>query len=183
MDDPRPEKVAIVAEVREKLSGADATVLTEYRGLNVSQMAALRAALRTAGGELKVYKNTLVRFAARDLGLEIDDLLEGPTAVAFASAVDGGPADPVGVAKALRKYAGENDALVIKGGVLGARRMSADDVKALADIPPREQLLAELAGLMQAPMQQFVNLLDAVPRDFAYALNALIDKQESGAAA
>lgn len=183
MDDPRPEKVAIVAEVREKLSGADAAVLTEYRGLNVSQMAALRAALRTAGGELKVYKNTLVRFAARDLGLEIDDLLEGPTAVAFAGGIDGVPADAVAVAKALRKYAGENDALVIKGGVLGDRRMSADDVKALADTPPREQLLAELAGLMQAPMQQFVNLLDAVPRDFAYALNALIDKQESGAAA
>jgi large subunit ribosomal protein L10 len=153
-------------------------VLTEYRGLNVAALARLRAELRASGGEVKVYKNTLVRFAARDLGLEIDDLLTGPTAIVF---VPKGSGDAVGVAKALRKYATENDALVIKGGVLGASRLSAADVKALAEVPPREQLLAELAGCMAAPMQQFVNLLDAVPRDFAYALNALIEKQEAAA--
>jgi large subunit ribosomal protein L10 len=182
MDDPRPEKVAVVDEVRERLSQADAAVLTEYRGLNVPQLAALRAALREAGGELKVYKNTLVRFAARDLGIDIDDLLHGPTAIAFATAVEGKAGDPVGVAKALRKYASDHDALVIKGGVLNGKRLNTDDVKALADVAPREQLLAELAGLMAAPMQQFVNLLDAVPRDFAYALSALIEKNESAAA-
>jgi large subunit ribosomal protein L10 len=178
MDNPRPEKVAVVDEVREKLRNADAAVLTEYRGLNVAAMAKLRAELRSSGGEVTVYKNTLVRFAARELGLEIDDLLTGPTAIAF---VPKGGGDAVGVAKALRKYASENDKLVIKGGVLGTTRMSADDVKALAEVPPREQLLAELAGCLAAPMQQFVNLLDAVPRDFAYALNALIEKQEAAA--
>lgn len=178
MENPRPEKVAVVDEVREKLQNADAAVLTEYRGLNVAAMARLRSELRSAGGEVTVYKNTLVRFAARELGLEIDDLLTGPTAIAF---VPKGTGDAVGVAKALREYASESDALVIKGGVLGTSRMSADDVKALAEVPPREQLLAELAGLMAAPTQQFVNLLDAVPRDFAYALNALIDKQETAA--
>ena len=182
MDNPRPEKVAVVDEVREKLSAADAAVLTEYRGLNVPQMAALREALRESGGELKVYKNTLVRFASRELGIEIDDLLEGPTAIAFAAPTDGKPGDAVGVAKALRKYASDHEAFVIKGGVLSGRRISADDVKALADVAPREQLLAELAGLMAAPTQQFVNLLDAVPRDFAYALSALIEKNESAAA-
>jgi large subunit ribosomal protein L10 len=168
--------------VREKLSAADAAVLTEYRGLNVPQMAALRESLRDSGGELKVYKNTLVRFAARELGIEIDDLLEGPTAIAFATATNGKPGDAVGVAKALRKYASDHEAFVIKGGVLSGRRITADDVKALADVAPREQLLAELAGLMAAPTQQFVNLLDAIPRDFAYALSALIEKNESAAA-
>ncbi len=84
MDDPRPEKVAVVDEVREKLSGADAAILTEYRGLKVGELAELRKNLRGAGGEYKVYKNTLVRFAARDLGLaELDELLTGPTAIAF----------------------------------------------------------------------------------------------------
>ena len=180
-DNPRPEKVAVVDEVRDKLANSDGAVLTEYRGLNVPQMASLRAALSEAGGELKVYKNTLVRFAARDLGLEIDDLLEGPTAIAFAPRRDGKPGDAVGVAKAVRKYSAENEAFVIKGGVLSNRRIDAAGVRALADTPPREQLLAELAGLFVAPLQQMVNLLDAVPRDFAYALSALIDKNEKAA--
>ena len=183
MENPRPEKVAVVDEVREKLSNADAAVLTEYRGLNVPQMAALRESLRESGGELKVYKNTLVRFAARELGIEIEDLLEGPTAIAFAARTADKPGDAVGIAKVLRKYASDHEAFVIKGGVLSGRRLSPDDVKALADVPPREQLLAELAGLMAAPMQQFVNLLDAVPRDFVYALNALIEKNETNESA
>ena len=80
------------------------------------------------------------------------------------------------------KCKGCDEAFVIKGGVLSGQRLSPDDVKALADVAPREQLLAELAGLMAAPTQQFVNLLDAIPRDFAYALNALIEKNESAAA-
>ena len=178
MENPRPEKVAVVDEVRGRLENADATVVTEYRGLNVPAMAKLRDELRAAGGEVKIYKNTLVRFAARDLGLEIEDLLTGPTAIAFVpKGADGTPGDAVAVAKAIRRYAGENDALVIKGGLLGTKRLTTDDVKALADVAPREQLLSEIAGLFAAPMQQFASLLDAVPRNFAYALNALIEKQ------
>ena len=182
MENPRPEKVAVVDEVREKLSNSDATVLTEYRGLNVPQMAALRESLRESGGELKVYKNTLVRFAARELGIEIEDLLVGPTAIAFATGTADKPGDAVGIAKVLRKYSTDHEAFVIKGGVLSGKRLSPADVKALADVAPREQLLAELAGLMAAPTQQFVNLLDAIPRDFAYALSALIEKNETAAA-
>ena len=178
MDNPRPEKVAVVTEVRERLENAEAAVLTEYRGLNVPAMAKLRQDLRDVGGEVKIYKNTLLRFAARDLGLEIEDLLTGPTAIAFApKGADGSPGDAVAIAKALKKYAGENDALVIKGGVLGTKRLSEKDVRALADVAPREQLLSEIAGLLAAPMQQFASLLDAIPRNFVYALNALIDKQ------
>lgn len=177
MDNPRREKVAVVDEVRRRFEAADATVLTEYRGLDVPAMAKLRSELRDAGGEVKVYKNTLVRFATRALGLEIDDLLTGPTAIAFVPRrADGTAADPVGVAKALKRYAGENDKLVIKGGLLGTRRLSSDDIRALAEVAPREQLLAEIAGLFAAPMQQFASLLEAVPRDFVYALDALIDK-------
>ena len=170
MENPRPEKVAVVDEVRAKLEAADAAVLTEYRGLNVSATAELRRALRDAGGEYKVYKNTLVRFAARDLGMEIDDLLTGPTAIAF---IEG---DPVNVAKALRDFAKTNPALVIKGGLLGTQPLSGDDVKALADVEPREVLLAKFAGLLAAPLQQFAGMLQALPRDFAYGLKALIDQ-------
>jgi large subunit ribosomal protein L10 len=174
MDNPRPEKVAVVDEVRQRFSDADAVLLTEYRGINVGELAALRGALRDAGGVYKVYKNTLVRFAARDLGLELDDQLTGPTAIAFVPA--GGGGDPVTVAKALRDFAKGNPNLVVKGGVLGGRLLSADDAKALADVAPREELLAKLAGLIAAPMQQFAGLLQALPRDFAYGLQALIEK-------
>lgn len=170
MENPRPEKVAVVDEVKAKFEAADAAVLTEYRGLNVAATAQLRSALREAGGEYKVYKNTLVRFAARDLGLEIDELLTGPTAIAF---VDG---DPVAVAKALRDFAKANPALVIKGGILGDNPLTEADVKALADVEPREVLLAKFAGLLASPMQQFAGLLQALPRDFAYGLKALIDQ-------
>ena len=170
MENPRPEKVAVVDEVRAKLEASGAAVLTEYRGLDVAATAALRGALREAGGEYKVYKNTLVRFAARDLVLEIEDLLTGPTAIAF---VDG---DPVTVAKALRDFAKTNPALVIKGAVLDGRVIDEADVKALAEVEPREVLLAKLAGMLAAPMQQFAGLLQALPRDFAYGLKALIDQ-------
>jgi large subunit ribosomal protein L10 len=174
MDNPRPEKVAVVDEVRQRFSDSDAVLLTEYRGINVGDLAALRRSLREAGGEYKVYKNTLVRFAARDLGLDLDDQLTGPTAIAFVPTGSGG--DPVAVAKALREFAKGNPNLVVKGGVLGEKLLSADDAKALAEVAPREELLAKLAGLMAAPMVQFAGLLQAVPRDFAYGLAALIEK-------
>lgn len=171
MENPRAEKVAVVDEVRERLSGASAALLTEYRGLSVAQLALLRRQLRDAGGEMKVYKNTLVRFAARDLGLDIEDMLTGPTAIAF---IDG---DPVNVAKALRDFARTNPALVVKGGLLGEKPLSAAETQALADVEPREVLLAKLAGAMAAPMVQFAGLLQALPRNFAYGLKALIDQQ------
>jgi len=171
MENPRPEKVAVVDEVRERLSSSSGALLTEYRGLTVAQMATLRRSLREAGGSYKIYKNTLVRFAARDLGLELDELLTGPTAIAF---VDG---DPVVVAKALRDFARTNENLVVKGGVLGDKLLSAAEAKALADVAPRDELLARFAGALAAPMQQFAGLLEALPRNFAYGLAALIDQQ------
>ncbi len=170
MDNPRSEKVAVVDEVRDRLSGASAALLTEYRGLNVSSMAQLRRDLREAGGEYRIYKNSLVRFAARDLGIDIESMLTGPTAIAF---VDG---DPVNVAKALKAFAKANPALVVKGGVLGDKLLTAVETSALADVEPRDVLLARLAGAIAAPMVQFAGLLQALPRNFAYGLKALIDQ-------
>src|SRR5579862_1045445 len=170
--DPRAEKVAVVDEVRDKLASSSAAILTEYRGLKVSELETLRRTLRQAGGEYKIYKNTLVRFATRDLGIQgLDPLLEGPTAIAFADT------DVPAVAKALRDFSRTNPLLVVKGGVMGSSVLTAGDAGALADIPSREVLLARLAGLIAAPMQQFAGLLQALPRNLAYGLSALIDQR------
>jgi large subunit ribosomal protein L10 len=169
---PRAEKVAVVTEVRDRLESSSAALLTEYRGLKVGEMADLRRQLRAVGGDYKVYKNSLVRFAVRDLGIDLsEELLTGPTAIAF---VDG---DAAAVAKALRDYGRTNPALVVKGGVLGLSPLTAEGARALADLPSRDVLLARLAGAFAAPMQQFAGLLAAVPRNFAYGLQALLDSR------
>jgi len=169
--EPRPEKVAVVAEVKERLTASSAALLTEYRGLKVSELATLREALTKAGGDFKIYKNTLVRFAVRDLDVNIDEaMLTGPTAIAF---VDG---DAAAVAKALRDFARTNPNLVVKGGILGDAAMSAEEAMALADLPSREVLLARLAGGLAAPLVGFAGLLQALPRNLAYGLKALIDQ-------
>lgn len=177
MDNPRAEKVAVVDEVKERLSAADATVLADYRGIDVPGMAELRRALREAGGDLKIYKNSLVRFAARDLGLEIEEMLIGPTALAFVSKGDDGSGDPVLVAKALRDFAKGNGNLEVKGGLLGDRLLTAAEMDQLAKVAPRDELLARFAGGLAAPLQQLAGLLQALPRDFAYGLTALIDEK------
>lgn len=183
MGDPKPSKVAVVDEVREKLENSDGALLTEYRGLDVPALAALRSELRAAGGEYKIYKNTLVRIAAREQDLDLDELLTGPTAVAFVNAKDDGSAgDPAAVAKALKDFAKSNENLVLKGGVVDGAILSADDIKALAELPSRDVLLSQIAGLLQAPLAEFVGLLDAVPREFSYALQALIDEGGAGEA-
>src|SRR5215216_3987229 len=116
MDNPRPEKVAVVTEVRERLEGSDAALLTEYRGLNVKALAGLRRQLRPGGGDYKVYKNTLVRFAAREIDAgDLESLLTGPTAITFVTG------DAAAVAKTLRDYARTNQNLLVKGGLLGGR--------------------------------------------------------------
>ena len=181
MGDPRPEKIAIVAEVQEKFSNAEAVILTEYRGLDVTDMAVLRTAMKQAGGEYKVYKNTLVRVAAKELNLEIEELLVGPTAIAFTGTrPDGSSGDPVSIAKALTNFAKDHEDLIIKGGMLEGALLSTDEITALSKIAPREELLARLAGGMAAPLREFASLLNAVPQNFAYALSALIEAGGAG---
>ena len=173
MDKPRPEKVAVVEEFRQRLGSSSAAILTEYRGLGVHDIATLRRSLREAGGDYKVYKNTLVRFAVADRGLaDLDAMLGGPTAIAFAD-------DAVTVARALRDFSRLHPELVVKGGLLGDSVLSAADAGALADIPPRPVLLARMAGGLAAPLAQLAGLLQALPRSFAYGLKALVDKNAS----
>lgn len=180
MGDPRPEKVAVVAEVRDRLTRSDAALLTDYRGLDVAALAELRRSLRAVGGEYKIYKNTLVRLAVREIGLDIDDLLTGPTAIAFVGeSPDGEPGDAAAVAKALRDYARTRGELVLKGGVLAGRTLDAGELRALADLPPRQVLLAQVAGAFAAPLAGLAGLLGALPRNFAYGLQALIDRAGS----
>ncbi len=178
MDNPRAEKVAVVEEVRQRFRDADAAILTEYRGLKVKDLAGLRRTLRASGGDYKIYKNTLVRLAARQSSLsELEGMLLGPTAIAF---VDG---DAAAVAKALRDYARTNPLLVIKGGVLGDRVIGVSETAALAELPSREVLLGRFAGALAAPLQQLAGLLQALPRNLAYGLAALRDKRAADAPA
>jgi len=172
--EPRADKVAIVEEITGKLNDSVAVFVSEYRGLSVGQLAGLRGPLRDAGAEHKVYKNTLARLAATNAGYDsLHEHLLGPTALTFVTG------DSVAAAKALVDQARATPLLVIKGGVLGDSVMSADDVKALASLPSREELLARLAGAFQAPLAKTAGLLSALPRNFAYGLNALIQQQES----
>ncbi len=174
----RPEKVAVVEEIRAKLAGADAAVLTEYRGLRVAELAELRGALRPAGAEFKVFKNTLARRAAEEAGLgELVPLLQGPTAITFVTG------DAVVAAKALRDFAKTNPTLVIKGGLLGPRVLEPGEIDALADVPPRDVLLARLAGGFQAPLVKAAGLFQAFTRNFAYGLKAYADQRAAEAPA
>jgi large subunit ribosomal protein L10 len=172
MENPRPQKVAVVTEVRERLDAAQAAILTEYRGLTVAELAALRTVLRAAGGDYKVYKNTLVKLAISGGRHEaLSPLLEGPTAIAFVSG------EVSAAAKALRDYARTYPSLVIKGGLHGEGFLTSQDLAALADLPPRDVLLAQVAGAIAAPLRQFAGLLQALPRNLAYGLSALLDER------
>ena len=178
MDNPRAEKVAVVDEVRARMEAADGALLTEYRGLTVAELAELRRELTAAGGDYKVYKNTLVRLAVADTPREgVSELLTGPTAIAF---VQG---DVSAVAKALREFARANPNLVVKGGVVGTSVMSAADIDVLAELPSRETLLAQFAGALSAPLQQLAGLVQALPRNLAYGLSALLEQRQGDAPA
>ncbi|MCY7297591.1 MAG: 50S ribosomal protein L10 [Ilumatobacteraceae bacterium] len=173
-ENPRAEKVAVVDELAAKLQSADAVIITEYRGLKVGQLAGLRRQLRDAGGEYKVFKNTLARLGAAKAGVEgLDEMLLGPSGITFVTG------DVAAVAKALRDAAKANPLLVIKGGSMGGKVLSTKDVEALAELPSREVLLAMFAGALQAPLVKTAGLLQALPRNFAYGLKALIDQKEA----
>ena len=162
-----PDKVAAVAELTDRFNNSTGAVLTEYRGLTVKALKDLR---RSLGGDATyaVSKNTLTTIAARDAGVNgVEDLLVGPTAIAF---IEG---DPVAVAKGLRDFARANPLLVIKGGVLDGKPLTADDVRKLADLESREVLLAKVAGGMKGVLQQAISLVSAPLSQTARLLAAL----------
>ncbi|WP_037912328.1 50S ribosomal protein L10 [Actinacidiphila yeochonensis] len=174
-----PDKAAAVAELTDKFRSSNAAMLTEYRGLTVAQLKTLRRALGE-NAQYAVVKNTLTKIAANEAGISsLDDLFAGPSAVAFVTG------DPVEAAKGLRDFAKENPALVIKGGVLDGKALSADEIKKLADLESREVLLAKLAGAMKAKQSQTAALFQALPSKFvrtAEALRAKLAEGEQGGA-
>ncbi len=174
----RPDKVAAVDEIAGRFRGSSASVVTEYRGLTMSQLTTLRRSLGN-GATYRVAKNTLVRRAARDAGVEgLDALLVGPTAIAFITG------EPVDAAKTLRDFAKTNQALVIKGGFMDGRTLTVAEINQLADLESREVMLATLAGAMKATLSQAAALFAAPASQVARLAQALIDKRvdEAGAA-
>ncbi|WP_109508147.1 50S ribosomal protein L10 [Nocardioides speluncae] len=168
----RPDKAAAVKEVVDAFHAADGAVLTEYRGLTVAQLQELRRALGE-NANYAVVKNTLAKLAATEAGIEgFDDLLTGPTAIAF---ING---DVVEAAKGLREFAKANPALVIKGGVLDGKPLDAKEVSKLADLESREVLMGKLAGAMLASLSQAVYLLNAPLSQAARLAGALQAKAE-----
>jgi large subunit ribosomal protein L10 len=169
---PRPEKVQAVADIKGWLENAQAVFLTEYRGLSVKQLADLRRRLRRTGAEYRVVKMTLARRAASELGLgAIDQELSGPTALTFANQ------DAVATAKALRDFAREADRLVLKGAMLGSVILVPEEVSRLADIEPREVLLAKIAGGMQGPASKAAGLFSSFTRNAASMFRQLLERK------
>ncbi|MGI9860691.1 50S ribosomal protein L10 [Moorella naiadis] len=176
MNKQRAAKVEVTKEIKEKLGSSIVSLLADYRGLNVAEMTKLRRQLREAGVEFKVVKNTLTIRAIRELGLEgLEPYLEGPTAIAFSST------DPVAPAKILSEVMRNSKTFQIKVGVLQGKVISASDIKALADLPSREQLLARVVGGFQAPLAGLVNVLAGNIRNLVYALEAIRKQKEEAA--
>jgi large subunit ribosomal protein L10 len=168
----RTGKEQVVAELAQKLSGAKAAFLADYRGLTVEQVNKLRGELRQADVDYRVVKNTLLKLASKDTPAEcLGGLLEGPTAIAIAGA------DPVAPAKILAEFAKANAKLELKGGALDGKALSVADIKALAELPSREVLLGKMLGSLNAPASNFVGVLAAVPRSLVQVLAAIQDQK------
>lgn len=168
----RPDKVDAVEEMRDKFRDSNAAVVTAYTGLTVAQLKQLRRSLGE-NAQYRVVKNTLTKIAAKEAGITtLDDLFAGSSAVAFVTG------DPVEAAKGLRDFAKENPNLVIKGGVLDGKAMSADEIKKLADLESREVLLAKLAGAFKGKQTQTAQLFQALPSKLVRTVDALRAKQD-----
>ena len=170
----RPEKVAKIAEIKELISNSKATILVDFCGLTVAQDTKFRVEMRKAGIKYIVVKNTLLRIAAQEAGVEgLEPSLEKNTAIAVA------PEDPVAVAKIICDFAKTNKELKVKAGILDGKVISADEVKALAALPPKEVLVAKLLGSMNSPISGFVGVLQGTIRKVVYALDAVRKANES----
>jgi len=166
----RPDKVAAVADVKDRFESSAAMLLTNYRGLSVAELQELRAELRKANATYRVSKNTLIRRALNDAGVEdLDDILVGPTALVFCEE------DPVGPAKALKAFTKDHPELEFKGAYFDGEAMDADQAIKLADLESREDLLTKLAGLMYGALANTARLLQALPEKQARLMQALVD--------
>ncbi len=167
------EKKAIVAEVSAQVANAQAIIVAEYRGMEVGQMTQLRAKTRESGIYFRVIKNSLVRRAVADTPYAgLAKHMVGPLAYGISS-------DPVAAAKVLHEFSKDNEKFIIKAGAMGENVMSFEDVKALAVLPSRDELLSKLMGTMQAPVAKFVRTLNEVPTKFVRCLAAVRDSKPS----
>lgn len=167
-------KEKMLEEVTAELKQAELVIVSDYRGLNVKAINDLRGKLRSEQCRYKITKNTMNRLACRQAGVEsLEPLFEGPTAIAYSSA------DPVAAAKVFNEFAKENEALVVKGGLLSGQVLDAAGVKALGDIPPREVLLAQVVGGFQAPIAGLAGVLSGTLRSLVYAVDAVRQHKES----
>ncbi|MCF6463377.1 50S ribosomal protein L10 [Clostridium sp. Cult1] len=167
------EKKQIVEEIKEKVEKAQSVVLVDYRGLNVEELTQLRRKYKEAGVDYKVYKNTMMRFAFKDAGLEeFNQFLTGPNAVAF------GFDDPVQAAKITDEFAKDHDKLEIKAGIVDGKIIGIDEIKSLANLPSKEVLIAQTLAGLNGPIAGFANVLQGTIRNLVYALNAVKEKQE-----
>jgi large subunit ribosomal protein L10 len=169
-------KTEFVENVTERLGASQSVVVLAYQGLTVANMRELRKRLREVGSELKVVKNRLTKRALAAAECDaLDSMLTGPTAVAF------GLTDPVGPAKVCMAYAKENAKLVVKGGLLNGRRIGEENIKAMAKMPGRQEMLGMLAGAMKAPIQQTATAMNQLMAKVAYAMKARIEQLEGAA--
>ena len=171
------EKRALVADLTEKMKNASAGVLVDYKGITVADDTKLRRELRAAGVEYAVIKNTMLRFAIDNLGYsELDEQLNGTTALAIS------PEDPVAAAKILTAYAKKNDKFKIKGGFVDGKPLNTAEVADLAELPPREVLIAKVLGGFNAPISGLVGVTNGLLRGLVAALAAIAEKKEEPAA-
>ena len=170
----RPEKVAMIAEIKTTMQNAKGLVLADFRGIKVAQDTKLRRKMREAGVEYSVIKNNMAGIAAKEAGIEgLDNYLKGPLAMVSSKN------DPVAPAKLISEFIKDNRIMEIKGGLVEGKVIDADAVKALANLPPREVLIARLLGSMQSPISGFVNVLQGNIRNLVYTLDAVRQQKES----
>jgi large subunit ribosomal protein L10 len=168
---PNKAKVELVGQIRENLDAADAVWVVDYRGLTVKQAEDLRAKIREQGATFKVYKNSFAERAFADLELpSLGTILEGPSAFVFVSG------DPVASAKTLKGFAKENENLEVKGGILNGEVVTAEQVKAIADLPSRDELIAKLIGSIRSPLAGIVQVLNGPASKLVRTLDAIAEK-------
>jgi large subunit ribosomal protein L10 len=171
----REDKVAVVADLRDRMNRARVIILSDYRGMSVAEMTALRSKVRENGSQMLVAKNTLARLAAREVGIkELDPLLKDPTIFAFDYE------DEVSLSKLMFQFQKEYKQFKLKGGVLEGQVVSLESMQRLADLPSREVLLGQVTGVFQAPVYGLVTVLQGNLRKLVYALEAVREKKASG---
>lgn len=174
----KAQKVTVVDDLKEKLSRADATFVAEYQGIKAVEMNEMRRALRAASIDLKVIRNTLSRRALKGTPVEaLSGHLKGPMAIAISYK------DAAGAAKALTQFAKDQPKLKLKVGTLGSKVISLDEIRGLAELPPREVLLGRMLGSMMSPVSGFARVLAGVPTKLLYALNAIKDQKAAASVA